>query len=99
MMVSDEIQEAIKDTAHDRFSGAQIVSVNVTSAEDSEGDPILKIYVVYDTSDGESTLDGNKMAGLARHVMGRLSKMDFAGFPLISFISRKDAAKFNLEAA
>lgn len=99
MMVSDAIKDAIAEVVRNRFGGAKITSINVTGAEDSDGDPIFKILIVFETAPGKETLDGQEMSGLVRHLMGRFAEMDVGEFPLVSFVSKNDAAKLNLEAA
>jgi len=99
MTVSEEIKNAVADLVVSRFSDDKIASVSVQPGEDSDGDPVLNILVVFEAEAGRDTLDGKKMSGLARRLIAKLSEMNFDAFPLVSFVSTKDAKKLNLEAA
>jgi hypothetical protein len=99
MSVSDEIKEAISEVVRERFVGDLITSVNVSAAEGSDGDPIFKVFVVFESASGKDTLDEDKMLGLVRHIMQRLESMNVDEFPLVSFVSKKDAAKLNFATA
>jgi len=99
MVVSDEVKSAITTIVKERFSDAKITSVTVAAGEASDGDPILNVYVVFEPEKGKETLDGAKMSGLPRRIMGKLSELDMDVFPLVSFVSSKDAKKLKLEAA
>jgi hypothetical protein len=99
MMVPDAVKLAISDVVRDRLSDSEITSINIESGEDSDGEPVLKITIVFESGPGQETPDGHKMVGLARHIRGRLAEINVGEFPLLSFVSVKDAAKMNLEAA
>ncbi|MDE8344773.1 MAG: hypothetical protein POH28_01165 [Acidocella sp.] len=99
MAVSEIVKEAISEVVRERFAGAQITSVNVTAGEDSDGDPVLRIFVIFEAERGKETLDAKKMSGLPRRLIEKLSEMDFDAFPMVSFVSAKDAKKLNFAAA
>lgn len=94
-------QDAIKVTrgtieriVEERFGG-QVEFVSVIPAQDSDGDPIIKITVVL--RDGVTKLDRRKMVGLARHLRSGINDVD--AFPLINFVSKQDAKKLHVAAA
>ncbi len=104
MAVSSQIERAIREVVNARFANAQISDVKIQSGEDSDGDPVLKIFVVFEPTGKSLTLDPQEMASLARHIMTRLATMQTQTteadmFPMVSFVSQKDAAKLNLAAA
>jgi hypothetical protein len=100
MVVDNTVRDAITEVVRARFVDANITSVKIEPAEDSDGDPVLEILVVFESKSDKDTLDGQKMSGLTRHIMERLAEIKATGaFPLVSFMSTKDAKKLNLAAA
>lgn len=94
-----EIEGAVRDVVIERFSDAKSLSVRVERTEDFDGDDVLKIYIIFEPTGGNDTLDPAKMSGLPRHIISRLQDLDFSMFPLVSYVSKKEAAKLNLAAA
>ncbi len=102
MAVFDDVEEAITGVVRAQFSDDQIKTVKIQAGKDSDGDPVLRIFVVFETKNEASIPDGAKMATLARHIMDHFSgngSVTLEAFPMVSFISSKDWAKLNLEAA
>ncbi len=99
MVVSKEVKDAITRIVKERFSDTKITFVKIDAGEDSDGDPILNIFVVFEAQPGKETLDGEKMFGLPQRLIGKLSELNLDAFPLVSFVSTKDAKKLNLETA
>lgn len=100
MVVSESVKRAITDVVMMRFDDAKITSVKIDPAEDSDGDPVLEILVVFESNSAKETLEARKMSGLTRHILQKLAEIGATGaFPLVSFMSTKDAKKLNLEAA
>lgn len=67
-------------------SEARIVSVSVSEDVDSEGDQILVMKVVFD-----GRLDASKAASALRHLRPALFERKESRFPLLSFVTRRDA--------
>lgn len=70
--------------------GTRIVSITMTEAADTAGEPLLALRVVYDSNG--SQLDAKRTAGLIRHIRAHLhDEIAEDRFPLLSLISRADA--------
>jgi hypothetical protein len=90
-----EIEEVVADTLRDDFDNIKILNVKVFRDEDSDGDEILRIDVVFEGS----RKDARTLAGAVRHVRPKLSAIGEKAFPLFSFISERDAGAGMLEPA
>ena len=88
----DDVAEVIETTVREHFAGADIPSVTVQPDTGSDGDPLLRVTVVFDGPDAKTTLRTDRMISLVRHIRPRLWKMNDDRFPLVSFISKLDAA-------
>lgn len=97
MLDNEALSELVGKIVKRQFTEAVIHSVNVKSDVDSDGDDVLRVTIVFETSG--KTLDRNKMVGLVRHLRSELTDMESDSFPLISFVSKKEAKKFRLEPA
>lgn len=92
-----DIKELVSEIVRGEFENAKIESIDVTEDVDSDGDPILRITVVFDPSgDG---LDSQKMVGLVRHLRPKLAENNIVSFPLVRFVSKADADKLKRAAA
>lgn len=92
-----KISESIKKLLAARMPGAAIYAVKVEESEDFDGDPILEITVIFDAA---SPLQAGKVAGVVRHIRSEIldqSDREF-GYPVMSYISKKDAEKLGIEA-
>ena len=89
------LNSAIEKVVRTQFADAAINAVHVTEDYDSDGDPILRVIVVFETS---VRPDLAKAGGLARHIWPALENNNSNAFPVISFRSKADQAKFR-EAA
>ena len=90
-----DLNSAIDKVVRAQFADAAINAVHVTEDYDSDGDPILRVIVVFETS---VRPDLAKAGGLARHIWPALENNSSNAFPVISFRSKADQAKFR-EAA
>lgn len=90
----EEAQEIVSAVVHDRFPSATIERITVEPDVDQDGDPILKITVIF-----EGKLDAHRMVGLVRHVQPKLMEHHFNQFPIFRFVSKKDAASLKIAAA
>jgi len=78
----------LKGIISKRLTDVKIISVGVERDVDSDGDDVLNVTVVFDA---ESDLDAAQVVGLIRHIRPHLHKRGENGFPIISFISEKEA--------
>lgn len=97
MAYDKTLSEVVERVVKERFSDAVINSVEIKMDVDSDGDPVLLVTVVFDANN--ELLNKNRMVGLVRHLRSELGNVNFDGFPLVSFISRKEAEKLRLETA
>lgn len=96
MDLTDDIARRIEAVIRENLAGA-VCQVRVTEAFDHVHNPILEVTVVVDR---RSALDPQMTAGLVRHIRCRLNdtRVD-APFPILSFISKADAAGLKPAAA
>lgn len=85
------------ETLHKDFESVSIINVKVHRDVDFDGDDVLRIDVVFE---GRPRDMGRLVSGAVRHVRPRLKEEfnEFA-FPLMSFISSRDAGRLNFEPA
>ncbi len=85
----EEIGELIRLKLTEEFKFFEILAVNVRRDTDFDGDPILRIRVVYDGE--EKNIDSSALAGTTRRVRPILYENEEDAFPIFSFISKQDA--------
>lgn len=95
--MANSLEQIISGIVRSRFPDAIIDSITVTPAMDSDGDPILRVTVVFDSEIAE--LDPAKLAGLARHVRPGIEERKDAAFPIFRFVSKRDNERLRHEAA
>lgn len=84
-----KISEVVSETLKSDFNNIEILNVKVHSDVDFEGDDILRIEVVFK---GEpKSVDTSMLSGAVRHIRPKLTKINEHAFPLLSFISDKEA--------
>ena len=82
----------------ERFPEARVSHVVVREDRDFDDDRILRITVVM--ASGIDKLDEVKLLGFVPALRPALAARDpAAGFPIISFVSEREAGKLKLEAA
>lgn len=89
------LNSAIEKVVRTQFADAAISAVHVTEDSDYDGDPILRVVVVFETSVRPDLM---KASGLARHIWPALEENGSHAFPVISFRSKADQARLR-EAA
>jgi hypothetical protein len=89
------LNSAIEKVVRTQFADAAVCAVHVVEDVDYEGDAILRVAVVFETS---SPPDINKAKSLARHIWPVIEDSDSNAFPIISFRSKADQARLR-EAA
>lgn len=91
-----DVETAIKAVTNERFPDGGIVSVRVLRDKDFEGDPILRITIVFDPA---NPLDSKRTVSLIRHLRSRLAEIGEISFPVISYISKAEIGKRKPAAA
>lgn len=93
----DNIKAVIESVIRERLAGTTITEIRVVEDEDYEGDQILRVMIVFDSSKGMP--ESHKMSGLARHLRSKLDEADAFSHPIFRFISQSDAKKLTAAAA
>ncbi|MDP9412753.1 MAG: hypothetical protein M3Q08_01395 [Pseudomonadota bacterium] len=91
------LEEIVSKIVRERFVDAKIDSIKVEADQDSDGDPILRITVVFDSEIAD--LESRKLVGLARHMRPKLQERKEAGFPIFRFLSKRDSERLRHAAA
>jgi hypothetical protein len=92
-----KIAKIVKDTLANDFDNIKIIEVRVRDDLDSDGDEVLRVDVIFEGS--RKDVDVSRLTGAVRHVRPKLFEADEKAFPVISFISRKEAGASKLVAA
>lgn len=85
-----KIDDVVERVVRQQLAPAQIVGLTVKEAEDADGDPILRIEVVFEAAAGR--LDPKKVLGLIRHLRKPLADEGSDRFPVFSFMSAEEAS-------
>lgn len=91
------LDDAIAEVVKARLDASVIDHIEVEADDDSDGEPILRITVVF--SKGIESLDSHRLAGLARYVRPELAEQGNTRFPIFRFISKRDFERQNRAAA
>lgn len=89
MVNEDKIREIVKDLVLDRFPGAEVLSVTVSEDLDYEDEMVLRVRVVFDPE--SDRLDASGTSAFLRYLRPKLSDIGVRAFPVMSFVSGKDA--------
>lgn len=90
-MVSDDVQSVVDSVIRERLGqNIDVISVVATRDEDYNGDEILRVTVVVDSP--SSAFDAKRLSSLLRFLRPRLAEHKEKAFPLVSFMSKADAA-------
>lgn len=89
MPLSDEVRRVVDEVVRERFSGVDIVTVDVEEGEDHDGDSSLFVRIVFDADVDD--LDAHRMVSITRHLWDRLNDVGEGRFPYTTFISKEDA--------
>jgi hypothetical protein len=92
-----DIKSIIEDVVRERLTDARITDVRIEEDEDSDGDTVYRIMVIFDNETGR--LNADRTSGLARHLRSRLSESNVYNFPIFRFVSQADAKKLRAAAA
>lgn len=94
-MDNKALTELVATVIRRQFSDASIHDVAVKPDVDHDGDAILRVTVVVEK---EVKMDSGKMLGLVRHLRPELAEVGIENFPVVSYMTKADAAKLNLES-
>lgn len=85
------IADIVRATLTADFPGTQILDVRVFASDELDDEGFVKITVVF--AGDPSDLDARKMAGAVRQVRPKLAEIGEEAFPLLSFVSERDAGQ------
>lgn len=94
--MTPKIEKIIQDMVRREFPDAQVQEVNIEDATDADGDPILKVTIVFKTS---KDIDTRKTSGLVRHLWPQLRAAEESRFPLFRLMTSADAKRLGTAAA
>ena len=83
--INEDDHKAVRKVVQKQLAPAKIVGLTEEEANDHEGDPILRIEVVFDAPG--DLLDPNKVLGLGRHLRKRLHELGTDRFPIVSYMT------------
>lgn len=96
MDVRKDIKDIVKGVLEERFTDVIIESIDIEPDVDEDGDPILRIRIVFDAN--KKTLDPRRASGLLRHMRPRMADRGVLDFPILSFIAKSELQGKNAEA-
>lgn len=83
--MSDTLTEVARSVVEKQLAPARIVRVEVQEDPDHDGDPVLRVTVVFESD--EDDLDPDRVLGLVRHLREPLEKLEEPRFPIFSFMT------------
>lgn len=90
------IEAIVRDVAQSLLKGVRVVSVIAERGFDSDGDDVVRITVVYDA---KAPLNAAAVASMVRRLLPKLEAAAVEGFPLMSFVAKKEARELELALA
>ncbi len=93
--IPHELLKAVESVVREEFTDAVIDSVLVDEDVDSDGEPILRVTVVFQH---KASIDAKKAAGLVRHIRPKLNNRMADWFPIVSFRSKADHMRLSAAA-
>lgn len=96
VMNTEAVEQIVLEVLRSRMPEVTFTAVKAERDVDSDGQDVMKIAVVFEAA---SDLDASKVAGLIRHMRPAMNKQGETSFPIMSFISKKEAQKAGLAAA
>ncbi len=79
----DDLKSVLLRVIKEHLSPANVLSVDVVADNDHDGDPILRVVIVFEV-EGDR-LDPRQIKSLGRHLREPLEKINEERFPVFSF--------------
>lgn len=95
--MAKSLEDIISGIVKERFADSTIDSIAVEADVDSDGEPILRVTVVFDSEIAK--LEPSRLTGLVRHVKPRIMERKDGAFPIFRFMSKRDSDRLRHEAA
>ncbi|NPD19635.1 hypothetical protein [Alterinioella nitratireducens] len=89
-VLSDDFIAKLREQIEKEMSGIKITDFQAQSDLDHDGDPILRLQIVYDEAEGEPR--ASRMSALARHIRPWLDTRLPNTFPVFRFLTARDLA-------
>jgi hypothetical protein len=86
--MDDALRELFSEVVKERFPDAVIDDITVVADEDSDGDPILRVTIVFDSEIAD--IEARSVASLTRHARPKLREHNDNRFPIFRFLSKRD---------
>ncbi|AZU03452.1 hypothetical protein X907_0911 [Glycocaulis alkaliphilus] len=94
-----ELKSLIQAIATDALGPAVVVDVHVRPEADADDEPILRTHIIVNMPKGGGVLPSEKTMMIPRAVRNALVHRGIDAFPIVSFISKAEAAGLSSEAA
>lgn len=84
----ENFDKTLKEIIQKRLEPAEIVRLSFKEDEDADGDPIMRIRIVFKADD--DLLDPNKTLGLARHLRETMGNIFVERHPIFYFRTQEE---------
>jgi hypothetical protein len=84
----ESVANTIKEIVEKQLAPAVVTEIVLESDIDHDGDPILRVQVIFEADDDQ--LDPAKVKGLTRHLREPLDNFANVGFPVLNFTSKRE---------
>lgn len=95
--MAPSLQQLVSQVVQERFRGVAIDRVEVMPDVDHDGDPVLRITVVFDAEIED--VDVDELVGWVRHLRPKLLERGEEAFPITRFMTKRDYDSLRHEAA
>ncbi|MDE2739702.1 MAG: hypothetical protein F4170_06110 [Rhodobacteraceae bacterium] len=90
--MQEDIDKILKEFVQKHLEPAEIVNLISREDEDADGDPIMRIRVVYNPE--KNPLDPNKTLSLTRHLRQKMGNIFIERFPIFYFVTKEEDKTF-----
>ena len=88
--LSDELVAKLREQVEKEMTGLRITEFEARQDRDHDGDPILRLQIVYDEAAGEP--NATHISALARHIRSWLDGKLPGTFPVLRFLNAREFA-------
>lgn len=89
MLNTDLIKKSIAQVFEARFAPAKVIDVSLVDDVDHDGDPILRIQVVFDAP--HDRLEPSRVRSFLRHLREPLQDQIGDRFPVMRYVTKQEA--------
>lgn len=91
MVEGKKLKTELLKLAHEKIHGSAVLDIVLNRDVDSDGDPILKIYVIFDNKTHE--IDAKESIQMRRFVRERFAKIGETSSPVVYYVAKSEAGK------